>query len=1117
MRNLVIGTGLVLVGLAGQLRNLSSSGAASVAPTSASTIKDVAGAMEQSADNPVKAMCDSIVDPSVDRSTWEQAGTDGARICIQHAKKGFTFLLATVPDPEETNLTLFFDRMVASIERAAGDANYTFERYWLPWKPSSETDETNRHNFKKLRAEREQRKKEPGVLIFRGPHPERDLAVFLIGESPVSGVDPQQFRKALDYCAAFCGGPCDAVLGPTFSGSKDSLGQLLPHATFISGTATSLPDKRRENENMSSPPEHFWSMVHQDDLALLAFENFLAKIAHDKTPVAILSETETGFGSATKHPPSDKTKSPNHPPTDKRKGEHPEEPEEFVELQIPFPRGIAYLRNAYQNDSSLSAILTNKTPLPRQALPLTLKGRPSGKDSVPTFAPEELPIAQESVLFQIANTIRRNRIRYTVIRATDVLDQLFLARFLRSACPNTRLVLLDADMLFAHAADTLQFEGILGVVTHPLLYGDYTLSEKPLGPFGSQMEEGVFDAMGFLLNSENTTKSDSHIWVTMLGRDGYWPLAELDAPDGFVVNQCGRDHTFFQPLPRFWILLFCLLNGGVAALWFARYCSGSGKAPPTWCSAFAIPKNEQGAKGRSAYLVVFVASALALYLTLVLPCLRVATHEGWKIFQYDLTFAVVAIFCLLGGLALLIELIRRYRSFQKAHAGLQDKYPHGKYYGWLALISCLVATVVVVLVFAIMLLGQSDTQTGYLYAYRSLQLSSGVCPALPLLLCLTAICWWAWIQMHRVIFAAERRPALPGGLEDVPREASLNTVAKRIDEELWRPTALCGPGTFVWSRFVPFALSFMGVLLFGWHNFRTVDGILFDRVLLLAVASACGLLVTTWWAFLKIWIHLQRFLEQLELHPIRFTLTALPKDYSWSPIWQRNARKRNYTLLGRSIDALTASYLLKGEIPDLERPAFYTFVQQSNEVLAFAARGELEPLKSTVAIQESERAISTKVLRDLHERDWSYGSSDIVARTVPPASAEEFVALRYVHFIRYVMLHLRNLLGFVTTGFILVAFALKSYSFQSPALIAWFITAVFLLLTVGVGWVFVQMDRDPTLSRITNTASGSVDGSFYVRVATVGILPLLTVLSAQFPAVGHFLFSWIEPALSTVH
>jgi hypothetical protein len=309
----------------------------------------------------------------------------------------------------------------------------------------------------------------------------------------------------------------------------------------------------------------------------------------------------------------------------------------------------------------------------------------------------------------------------------------------------------------------------------------------------------------------------------------------------------------------------------------------------------------------------------------------------------------------------------------------------------------------------------------------------------------------------------------------------------------------------------------LGVLFFGFRNFRTLDGPLFNDISLLAAASACGLLVSTWWAFLKIWIHLQCFLEHLELHPIRFTLTALPKEYSWSPIWQRNARKRSYTLLGRSIDALTASCLLKGEIPDLERPPFYRLVQQSKEVLAFAAREEREPLASTVAIRRSEREISTKVVGDLHARVWLYGSSDVVTRTIPPTSAEEFVALLYVHFIRYVMLHLRNMLGFLTTGFILMAFALKSYSFQSPALIAWFITAVFLLLTAGVGWVFLQMDRDPTLSRITNTAAGSVDGSFYVRVATVGILPLLTVLSAQFPAVGHFLFSWIEPALSTVH
>jgi hypothetical protein len=43
------------------------------------------------------------------------------------------YLIATVPDPKETRLDHQFDRALDAIRRALESADYTFDRFWLPW------------------------------------------------------------------------------------------------------------------------------------------------------------------------------------------------------------------------------------------------------------------------------------------------------------------------------------------------------------------------------------------------------------------------------------------------------------------------------------------------------------------------------------------------------------------------------------------------------------------------------------------------------------------------------------------------------------------------------------------------------------------------------------------------------------------------------------------------------------------------------------------------------------------------------------------------------------------------------------------------------------------------
>ena len=110
-----------------------------------------------------------------------------------------TFLIATVPDPKATSLALFFDRSIESLIWAAADAGYSFERWWLPWKTTPNKDLLLLTDRKAQNKEQERSVAEPGLIVFRGTQPGQALLLFLVGETPTSGINKKAFGRALGY------------------------------------------------------------------------------------------------------------------------------------------------------------------------------------------------------------------------------------------------------------------------------------------------------------------------------------------------------------------------------------------------------------------------------------------------------------------------------------------------------------------------------------------------------------------------------------------------------------------------------------------------------------------------------------------------------------------------------------------------------------------------------------------------------------------------------------------------------------------------------------------------------------------------------------------------------
>jgi hypothetical protein len=130
--------------------------------------------------------------------------------------------------------------------------------------------------------------------------------------------------------------------------------------------------------------------------------------------------------------------------------------------------------------------------------------------------------------------------------------------------------------------------------------------------------------------------------------------------------------------------------------------------------------------------------------------------------------------------------------------------------------------------------------------------------------------------------------------------------------------------------------------------------------------------------------------------------------------------------------------------------------------------------------------------------------------------AEEFLAIRYLSVIRAVLINLRYTMIFVSMAFVLAILAWNSYPFRPQSWIDWMFTAVLVILGSGIVWVFAQMYRNPTLSRITDTSANELGKEFYLRLATFGGIPLLTWLASQFPVIGNSLLHFIKPGLEIV-
>ncbi|HZD50575.1 MAG TPA: hypothetical protein VE178_17665, partial [Silvibacterium sp.] len=535
-------------------------------------------------------------------------------------------MIALVPDPVHTHLALRFDRNIDAIQQALQDRpsedtfGWIYTSQWLPWDPmpyQASQDPIDRTNLHLFDADRDCA---PGFLLFRrnrfqpGAVGDKFLVVFLVGESPTSGILRQdQFINAVRGWRAVERRDDDRaartstlrILGPSFSASLSTLDTLLqaeicnrsgrnstsciPAAQVVSGSvATSRATILNPDKFPALSAAHFISMNESSRAIQKMLIDYFGSVQHLRPDeIAFVSEDETPFGnllSSIQHPPgtNHKTGAATAPLPSDAGGTSPEK-EKDRPLLFHYPREISQLRNAYEKNSIFSRQSGQQsTDQTQQDLTLSLEDRHEEEDSVPSFSSAQGPVSEESVLTEVTRAMDRERVRVAVINGTDVLDVIFIARYLARSLPNLRVVLLNSDLLFQRSPDITYFRGMMLADTYPLIPDNMQWTgrflqradkppEEP-SPFGTVLPDrifpsfettGVYNAVRMLElapfeNDENASsvgsnhagdvvhfqphhslwlaeysdpfRGGSHppLWLSAVGRGGFWPVALLD-------------------------------------------------------------------------------------------------------------------------------------------------------------------------------------------------------------------------------------------------------------------------------------------------------------------------------------------------------------------------------------------------------------------------------------------------------------------------------------------------------------------------------------------------------------------------------------------------------------
>jgi hypothetical protein len=562
---------------------------------------------------------------------------------------------------------------------------------------------------------------------------------------------------------------------------------------------------------------------------------------------------------------------------------------------------------------------------------------------------------------------------------------------------------------------------------------------------------------------------------------------------------------------------------------------------------------------RALYTLVCLTAVLAAYAYLAFVCAipllwqddnKVVSMAPWQYGIPVVAFVVAGLYWSLAVAAALTCLVPR--EAPAAGKALKEA-PHKPSYGpGSILVTGVTLTAVLSLYLGWTAAANSKPATLFRFE-RATNLASGESPVVPVLVLGIAFFAWGRFQLKKLYLLQHHSVPQPfahrlGGAE------VLRGRHKNLGRALRRPLVVIRehPG---FSVLAGLTLLYV-VCRLGTRYVPTPEGPYFDWLLLPALAVLALLLVyalfQTWilWKWLRELLHAMGRLRMGPAYnriPQRIVNAFGPYLTSTRPGRQVNLvdRKKQWALVVSEYELLAEKRTeapIRDHWPLLRAGGACTALDQEpepgkvatdDEKLAWRARicsAKLHGFWAMLSVGEArgefpshgEASENDSEKKGTSNSDatgpkdsaspWHAETPQVIQRWL--TLAEDFVALEFLVYLSQFFVQLKNYAVFLTCGAMLFLFAILSYPFQPQRHWLLFAAALVLLVAGVLFWIFVQMERDEVVSRISKTMPNQLNfhWSFVGNVLTY-TLPLLGVAAVASPTFSDMLHSWFEPLL----
>jgi hypothetical protein len=1034
-------------------------------------------------------------------------------------------LIALVPDPIDSGLAYYFDAVLEGIEAAVGDgvvengkkSAWVRDRYWLPWHDLDQTQTTQKTTC---------RTTHPGVVLYReGKRGDRGLAVLLVGETQTWGVRPAALDRAVSLAMALDplrlkGGdgserPLLDVVGPTFSGTASSLAALLQRfPANPDGTPPSVVPSYRVRSGTATAPSvvSTLSKASIDYASAISSDTALSDALYCRLSqslrvpvvdgrlqgVALFSEGGTAYGAGFQAP----------------RGKAPCAGPEFAYV---FPN-LVDVRAAW---GRLPASTIAEGP--RFALELGDARDPLAR--VHTVLSSFTPVGRDISLSAALSELSIQAVQYVGIVATDVNDVVFLASRVKKQLKDVRLFTMGSDIVLLHPDNAVTLSGML--VAHSELTSP-TATTQRLDVGTREMVQGVYLATHSLLTGNRPVASRAR--VSVVSRNKLWGVDPKHDRSIAAIGTASPDlvPASFSLFGALWGV-FALLNIG-AFLAQAYY-------PPARSHWTPLPLRAlrpcRGLEFRAAHTVrsFHLLSCIALPTLFVAVLLHRAQPFTTNPVPYGCVVAETVV--VIGGW--MIALVRAAKHGLGSHVDVLDR-----------------VNVLVSVALGIFLLTGAAYWANEAPLARTVALGSGASPLLPVLFGCGILYVIALTGLVRIRLLDARAPAAAsdptgiGGIapalgwngETKGRGYDVQELERRLFQSLLNPWTLApGPvalAAAVLAGGIGFVFATKPLLTLertGWH------------ALLVAVVFGCMIAQFATYARLCVYfLQLRMLLRRVAVHPIveplRHLTPMLARSVE-SQLLLSRAEAHDLAEPVRLLGALGRSRPADAELgPDLAGLPSSKDIQEWYESAAATLESELALVAErrvpgpaalelrAVMFRAGARLASGLAplwdrsvrLSGFDDASSEHGEKDVLGSLTGPvrqwvSAAEALVAaLVALHLERYVR-HFRYFaLALVSTAVLFVPLT-AFYAFQPQSLL---LSLGLVATTVTVGTVlgmYFALDRDAVLSAIASTTAGelTVNSALVTRVVGWGVIPMASVIAAQYPEFTQWVLSAIGP------